>query len=375
MSFTECMQALSKAKIQLMSRPSSAFFTTLCFSLKHSFSDTVPTAYTDGKNIVYGTKFFMELSMEEQVFLMLHETLHVAYLHTDPVRLSMHNKRKWNEAADHVINLQLIASGFKMPSGKNAGLADPQYKGMSTEQVYALLPEPQKDEDMGGFGEDLQESPMPSEELQAGVQDILVRASIQSKMANDKPGTIPGEIQIFLDRLLAPKLPWNRILQKYLQTFSKSDYTFKKPNRRHFPTHYLPTLHSESLMDIAIAVDISGSVTDTDFNRFITETHSILRMMRPNKITLVQFDTEIKSTHAIRSVQELMQVEFKGRGGTYISPVLEWANENKPQLLLVFSDGDFRFYDYETKVKTLWLIHDNPNFQAPYGKVIHYSME
>lgn len=371
------IDALSKAKIKLMDRPDSAFFTTICFSLKHSFDDSVPTACTNGKWIKFGTKFFMDLDPEERLFLLLHETMHCAYLHM--IRLPAGAcPDRWNIATDHVINLQLLERGFKMPK---MGIADPKYKGLSAEEIYKLLPEnpgkPQMQDLVGDEGEPGAggDSSAHAEALSREMADILVRAQIQSKIAEDKPGTIPGEIEIFLNRLLNPKLPWNRILQKYLQAFAKNDYTFRKPNRRFFPEHHLPSLYSESLMNIAIAVDTSGSVTDEQFLRFVTETHSIMRMMKPEKITLVQFDTEIRATDEIKSIQELMKVRFTGRGGTYINPVLKWVNANKPQLLLVFSDGGFYFYTETTKVPTIWLIHDNEQFNAPFGKTIHYTME
>ena len=361
--------ALNKAKIALMSKPDSAFFTTICFSLKHVWDDTIPTACTNGKQIRFSPQFFMSLTKDEQVFLLLHEAMHCAYLHMD--RVETRDRKKWNHAADYVINLQLVERGFKMPS---CGLLDRKYAGMSTEEVYKILPSPPEDQPTPGMGDDLEEPGESSEQLQQDIQDILVRASVQSKMSNDKVGTIPGEIQIFLDNLLDPKLPWHRILQKYLQTFAKNDYTFKKPNRRFFPKWHLPSLHSESLMEIAVAVDTSGSVTDEDFKAFISEVHSILRMMKPEKLTLIQFDTSIKSVHPIKSVSELMKVQFSGRGGTDILPVVQWANINKPQLLLVFTDGEFKFYNEQAKSETLWLIHNNPHFKAPWGKVIHYEV-
>lgn len=363
--------ALSKAKIHLMSKADSVFFTTLCFSMQHVWTDRVPTAACDGKKIYWNPQFFMSLAnKEEQVFLMLHETMHSAYLHMDPVRTNGRCPDRWNIACDHVINLQLIARGFTMPSGKNQGVADKRFEGMSAEQVYALLPDNPGKPNMA----DLESPEGDIEQVRSDMQDALVRASIQSKMAQDKPGTIPGEIEIFLNKLLNPKLPWYRILQQYLQSFAKNDYTFKKPNRRFFPRYHLPSLYSEALIDLAIAVDTSGSVTDADFLRFVSETHGILKMMKPKKITLVQFDTDIKSVDEVTNIQELMRVKFSGRGGTNVMPVIQWANVIKPQLLLVFSDGDFRFYGLETKVKTLWLIHENPNFTAPFGKVIHYEM-
>lgn len=363
--------ALSKAKIALMSRTDSAFFTHLAFSLIHQFDDTIRTAATNGKYVKYSPAFFMSLTQDERVFLMLHETMHVAYMHM--ARTQDRCPDKFNIAADHVINLQLIERGFKMPS---MGLADPQYKGLSTEEVYNLLPPSPSGGNQGvpGFGNDLVEPDDEDGTFASDVQDMLVRAAIQSKTSNDKPGMIPGEIEIFLDRLLNPKLPWNRILQKYLNVFSKNDYSYRRPNRRFMPDHYLPSLYGESLMDIAIAIDTSGSVSDDDFKRFISETHSILKVMKPSKITVIQFDAELKAVDTVRSTKDLMNVTFTGRGGTWITPVLDWANENKPQLLLVFTDGCFNFEETQAKCKTLWLIHGNPGFVAPFGKTIHYEI-
>ena len=285
------------------------------------------------------------------------------------MRLGEFNPRKWNIATDHVINLQLIERGFKMPEG---GLADPRYTGMSAEEVYKLLPEdntkPMMEDLLSG------NDPVQQEETKGQIQDALVRAALQSKMADDKPGTIPGEIQIFLDRLLNPKLPAKKILQKYLNAYTKNDYTFKKPNRRFLPDHYMPTLHSESLGDIAIAVDTSGSVTDEEFNQFVSETAGILRMMKPTKISFIQFDTEIKSVNEIRSINDLMNIQFTGRGGTVVTEVIDWVNKNKPQIILIFTDGRFRFRNETTKNDVIWLIHNNIRFSSPFGKVIHYEL-
>jgi predicted metal-dependent peptidase len=372
-------QALDKAKICLMQKDDSAFFTTLCFSLKQRFDDGHPTAYTDGRTITWNPKFFMKdlVDIEERVFLMLHETLHCAYLHTVRVQPGMCRDRA-NIAMDHVINLQLVERGFKMPT-KVPGHADPQFKGMCWEEVYKLLPDnpgkPQM-QDLGDPAEGLSgdEKNAAATLLEEEMQEILVRAAVQSKLSNDKPGTIPQDIQIFLNGLLNPQLPWNRILQKYLHSYAKNDYSFRKPNRRFFPKYHLPSMFSESLMDLSIAVDISGSVSTKDFHVFVSEVASILRMMKPKKITLIQFDTELKSVDTVGTIKDLMAIKFKGRGGTDITPVLEWANVNKPQLLMVFTDGHFKFPTLDTKRNTLWLIHNNQKFVPPFGKAIHYKI-
>lgn len=371
--------ALSKAKIQLMATPNSVFFTTLCFSLKHVWDDRVRTASTDGKDIRYNPEFFLSLTTKEQVFLLLHETMHVAYLHA--LRLNGRDHRRWNYACDYVINLQLVERGFAMPAH---GLLDTQYAGMSAEEVYKLLPEnPSQDcdTDLEEPGSDSEESEADRQEridtLSRDIEDMLVRASIQSKMSGDKPGTIPGDIQLILDGLLNPKLPWNRLLQKYFTAFDKNDYSFRKPNRRFFPRYHLPGLTGEKLMDLAVAVDTSGSVSDHDFQTFISEVASLLRMSKPERITFLQFDTEIKQVNEIKNLKELLGLGFTGRGGTVIAPVLEWARQQKPQLLLIFSDGEFRLPNQEDMPKhtqVIWLIHNNSQWTIPFGKVIHYTI-
>lgn len=362
----EIQKAYDKAKIGLMAKPDTTFFTTIVFSLKLIWDRCIPTAATDGSSIRMNPDFFMSLLPDERIFLIVHEAMHVALLHM--LRLADREHRKWNKACDHYINLMLIERGFKMPQN---GLADSKYKGLSSDEIYALLPDPPPDD---SFILDLEPNIAPVDSITQDIQDILIRAAMQSKMHGDAPGSIPGDIEIFLNKLLNPKLPWQRILQKYIQNLSKHDYSWRKPNRRFFPNHYLPSMFSEKLMDIAIAIDSSGSVSDDDFKVFVSETHGILKMMKPDKITLIQFDKVIKSVDNIGSIRDLMNVKFIGRGGTRIEPVMEWAKENQPKLLLVFTDGEFNFYNTGYKTNTVFLIHNNPRFESPYGKVINYEI-
>ena len=362
----EIQKAYDKAKIGLMAKADTTFFTTIVFSLKLIWDRCIPTAATDGSSIRMNPDFFMSLLPDERIFLIVHEAMHVALLHM--LRLADREHRKWNKACDHYINLMLIERGFRMPQN---GLADSKYKGLSSDEIYALLPDPPPDD---SFTLDLEPNIAPVDSITQDIQDILIRAAMQSKMHGDAPGSIPGDIEIYLNKLLNPKLPWQRILQKYIQNLSKHDYSWRKPNRRFFPNHYLPSMFSEKLMDIAIAIDSSGSVSDDDFRVFVSETHGILKMMKPDKITLIQFDKVIKSVDNIGSIRDLMNVKFIGRGGTRIEPVMEWAKENQPKLLLVFTDGEFNFYNTDYKTNTVFLIHNNPRFESPYGKVINYEI-
>jgi len=387
---TAINKLLGKAKIALMGMPNSAFFSTILLSLKFVWDDSQPTAWVDGLKMGYNRKFFQVCSPEERIGVLVHECCHVAYMHL--LRGAGKDHEIMNDAADHVINLDLEARGFKLPSFR---LADPRFAGMSTEQVYTVLlaekqqgmpqlPNGMPDLRQPGDEEDGKGKPtgqtkdgdgvMTEAELKRVIDDIIIRAQVHSKMANDAPGAIPGEVEVYLDQLLDPKLPWQTILRKWLKSLGKFDYSWKRPNRRFMPDHYLPSLWSEGAMvDFQAWMDVSGSETDYDNLVFVSELNGILKMMKPKKIELGQFDTRIKSITTVRNIMDLANVKFTGRGGTRITEVLDHIEKTKPKVAMIFSDGGFRMDRDTCNTNILWMIHDNPNWTAPFGKVIHYD--
>lgn len=359
---------LSKAKIQLMNTPDTAFFVTVCLSLDHHFDDTVGTACTNGRFVRYSPEFWQKQNQAEQVGLVLHETLHVVFDHMG--RIQQRDPRRWNVAADYVINQLIIDRGFKLPAG---GLLDSQYRGMSAEEIYDLL----RPDQYETFQLDIQ-APSEAEmaEHQAHIEDLLLQASIQSRIAGDKPGTIPGEIEFYISKLLAPKLNLKHQLKRYFNGHARNDYTFRKISRRY--RHVcMPTLYSEAMGHVAIAADSSGSVTDEEFDRIVSEVGGVIKHTKPSKLTMLTFDRSIQTENEVHNLAELAKLKFKGRGGTAIAPVMEWAIKHTPKVLVVFSDGGFYFTENTPKprVPILWLIYNNPGFKAPFGKVIHFNME
>lgn len=345
-----------------MTKPDSVFFSDLLLSFKFKWDPSVGTAGVLGTTITLSPEFFLSLKQEEQIGLVLHEVMHQVYMH--PLRMGNRDHARYNIAGDHVINLELLARGFEIPK---CGYADRQYIGLNTEQVYDRLP-PNPPPD---FKPDIQ--PEKGNDLENEIENMVVRASIRSAQEGDKPGTIPGDVQIFIDNLLNPKIKWNQYLARYKTKFAKTEYSFTKPRRRFLPL-ILPGMKGSRLIDIAVAADLSASVSTQEITQFIGEFAAIFKTCMPEKITLIQFDTNIKSVNEVKSLNDLKDTKFVGRGGTDIRPVIAWANENKPQLLLVFTDGEFKFHSTQYKKDLIWVIHNNPKFTAPYGKVTHYRI-
>lgn len=367
----EAQKALDKAKIALMCQPDSVFFSTLMLSMRHILDETVQTAETDGYCVWYNPTFLMERCKDsaERLGLILHETLHPAFDHL--TRRGDRDPKKWNRAGDYTINWIIINRGMKLPKG---GLYDPKLGGpnMTTDMIYDLLDDEKPGETCPWI--DLKEpEDQDDRELQEHLDGILIQATIQSKLAGDRPGTIPGNIERYVDSLLNPQIPWHRVLANYFTNMGKTDYSYRRHNRRYLPDFIVPTQYSERICNVATGTDTSCSVTDDQFHHFVSEAAGLLRNLRPDKLTFLQFDTKLQEPVVLRSLSDVNKVTFTGRGGTDIEPLMEWARDNKPAVLIVFTDGYFNPPKFNPGVPVVWIIHGNPQFVAPFGKHIPYT--
>lgn len=374
---TEINRAMSKAKIHLMSSAGAAFLAHCTLSMEHVWDNSVQTAATDGWKCYYNVDFFMKQRPAQRVGLILHEVMHPAMFHFE--RVGSRNFDAWNEAGDHVNNLFILEAGYELPDG---ALADRQFRGMTVEQVYDHIMKnggPKLDpkwKDMKPKPGKGQKKIANDKAMKQHWDNILLSADAVNKAQKAKAGKVPGGLQIYIDGLLKPEILWHRILARFMNKFKKTNYTMRKPNRRYRPQFLLPSQFSEAICDITVAVDTSGSVTNKQFHHFVSETAAIIRNLRPDNLHFIQFDTKIKGEPAVlRDLRDLQQVKFTGRGGTRIDPVMAYAKKKKPSVLIIFSDGEFTSPSIDPKVPVLWITHKNPDFTAPFGKVIHYKFK
>lgn len=373
----ELTRLLDRAKIGLMGIKNSTFISTILFSLKFSWDSNIPTACTDGLSLKFNPDFFRNMSEEERIGVLAHEAWHVAFQHM--LRVGDRDFGLWNQATDHVINLMLLSKGYQLPRG---GLADPKFENMNSDEVYTHLDQNKQDQspnfqqDMAPAGGNNPGTITPEEaaKVEQKITDTILKATLQSRVNGDDPGTIPGEIERELHKLLYPKLPWNIILQRFMNDLAPLDFTWRRPNKRFMPEVYLPTLYSETIGHIAIAVDTSGSVTDEQFTDFLTEINSIKEHLQPERLTVIDFDTCIQHVHELGKEDSVHSVKFTGRGGTHIGEVLEWADTHKPLAMVIFTDGYFRKVDLDPGIPIIWIIHSDGihSFKTDFGKVVEY---
>lgn len=370
------MQEYTKARSQLIL--SSPFFGTLALRLTPIEDDTIDTAATNGEFIKFNPKWFLKLREHERVGLIAHEVMHVALMHM--LRRDHRDAHKWNIAADYVINLALKKSNFILP---HTELLDDKYDGMSTEEVYNLLPDDLEDgnspfrvilldgDDPGGCG-GVMDHPSVGDGSASGKFEADIEVAVQQAAEAAKAmGKLPGHLQQLIEKALAPKVDWKMTLARFLRSNNKSDFTWIRPNRRFIAQGmYLPSLHTPCLEEIAVAVDTSGSISNAELEQFTGEITSILHDTNPERIHFLQCDTEVRADEEYTRENLPLKVTYEGRGGTRFSPVIDYINEKHPAVSALVYLTDLESNDFGTQppYPVLWVT--TASEEAPYGEVI-----
>lgn len=374
-------KAFSVARVDLLSREEMVFFTTICMGLNHVVDTSIDTACTDGLKVSYNPEFFMGLDKDERPTLIAHESLHVVLEHCNE-RAAGANPELWNKAADYVANLILVKAGMKLPKG---GLINHDYENLSTLQVYRLLEESEGKGNGSGGGNTMGGVPLndiiptpgdKKEEVKKQVEELVMRAKVMAEMAGKMPGSLGGDLDRLMNRMLKPAIPWQRLLQRFLNSVTKSDFSWKRPNRRYMPDLYMPTLRSPGLGRIDFGVDTSGSVQEFMFDAFMSEIYHVVKRFKPDCVGVLQFDWILQGKDVVTNIKDLKKLKLRGGGGTNVAPVLTEFCKNNSQALFVLTDGYFHKESLENPKKpVIWLIYDNPGFTAPFGQVVHFKLE
>jgi predicted metal-dependent peptidase len=176
--------------------------------------------------------------------------------------------------------------------------------------------------------------------------------------------------------LVDPKMNWKQIITKYVRSILPYDNSFTKPNKKFLANNLiLPGTIKESI-DIVIALDTSGSISDDELRQFLSEMKGIAKSHSNVKMTIIQADSEIHKVSDIntQSISELVNFEIKGRGGTAHEPVFEYIKKKIVQckLLIAFTDG---YSDIDSLDKpnydVIWgLTSNGTDKQMKFGKVV-----
>lgn len=341
----------------------------------------IETAHTNGKEIVYSPKFIRSLTLPQVKGLLKHEVMHIAHMHH--LRRGDRDPERWNMAADYVINAHLVEDGVTLPPG---GLINKQYIDDHTEHVYSILPPSPP----GGQGNQpgnqpggqpgwnwggVQDAPGADDEatrreMEEDTKIDVIQAANAAKMM----GKLPAHIERMVDKIKESKMPWRQILARFFRATAKADYSWMRPNRRFLASGlYLPSLHSEALGPVVVAVDTSGSVGGPELDAFFACINSILKTTKPEAVHVVYCDADVQNTQVFRATDYPLtgkKMKPKGGGGTDFRPVFDYVAQQKikPVALLYLTDMEGTFPAKAPGYPTIWCA--TTDRKGPFGKTL-----
>ena len=385
------------SKNLMLSEPYYGFFLIL---LNKLWNARVPTAGVSKQGINYqlviNPTFWEELSEDHRLGLLKHELLHIAFGHLG-IFYKFADRKLANIAMDMEINQYIISEW--LPTG---GINIDNYPELNLDTkagcryYYDKLKESKEEKDKNGTsgsdafdklcdqmdgdgdGEGLPDHSTWEEfENLSEAEQKLIEKQTQRLLSNakeqtlKKQGHVPGEMDalIKLDALVPPKFNWKGYIRRFTGVSTK---IFTKKIRRKENKRYdgNPGLKIKMKQKMLLAIDTSGSVSDSELKEFMNEIHHIYKA--GVDITIVQCDTQITS---ILDYKGKFELEVSGRGGTEFDPVLKYFIENRQfTSLIYFTDGECST-SMKPSGKILWVLSERSNLnEALPGQVIKLEL-
>ena len=357
---------LARCKIGLMRNKKFALMSGLLMVGTTSIVDGLPTARTNGRDEEYGRAFVDGMSEIEVSFVIMHECMHKMYQHLTTWRKLYDIDRDLaNQACDYVINLELkeldpAEQFIAMPrdkAGKNVGLIDTKFRGMSTKQVWDIL---RKDQDEGckdgkpepggnngSKGDSLDDhdwegaNALGKEEKEALAKEI--DQAIREGIANDKKmnGDKAGDLARRLGLLMEPKVNWREVLRDWVKNTARG----------------------------------------RDMADFLSEVKGIADEVAPERVELLYWDSRVAGheTYEGGAVEMITQsTKPRGGGGTSPSCVSTYLRDKAivPECIVVLTDGVVGGdWGNEWTAPILWCIIDNTSAVPTHGLAVHITSE
>lgn len=416
---------VKKAHIALMKHPETALYSGVMLMGKTEVVDEgCPTAYTDGVNKIYGRKFLESVDTEPKVRgLVLHENLHVA-LKQLPRGKDMfdENRKLANIAADFVVNgiIENIkgtvnGSSERIVALPDGGVYDPMFDNWSMREIYNYLKKhckgggkgngkgggngqgnvPSKGGNEDGDGDtitingktydlsdsdehDLDSLKDLTHEQAKEINDAIDRALREGGMLAGRMG---AKVPRSISDLLEPKIDWRDALRDFVASAikGKDEFTWRRMNKRHLANDmYLPSMENETIGEVVVAIDTSGSIGGQQITEFATELVSICELCSPDKVRVLWWDTDVHGEQVFEGdYQNIAQLlKPQGGGGTHVSCVNEYINKQKinAECVIVFTDGYVESdITWNIPSPTLWMVTEHKSFTPPVGKMVKFG--
>ena len=385
---SDCVTAL------LQNQP---FFGSLALRLPIRADASRETLASDGHEIRYSPEWVADTGADLVKTAIGRVVLACALKHH--TRRGEREPRRWQTASQLVTHGLLRDAGFKLPPDAEA------WDGISVEQAYDRLPEPQNDDGRDG-GEDIPPpSPGPgsddADEPQADdaddksgdapsvdpagtgeIMDVTARGDGNTVSA-DAPtdvnaeeqawdeamhqalnlakaqGKAPGAVEETIHDAHRSTLDWRSLLRRYMTDAAPRDYSWSVPNRRFIDGGlYLPSMRTEGMGTLAVIIDTSGSVDSDALAAFWSEVREVAAEIEPERVIVLQVDAAVQDEQDYAPGELPERIVVKGRWGTDFRPGFARLAERgeQPACCLYFTDMDCdRYPEAEPPFPVAWI--------------------
>ena len=399
---------ISRLQVDSMLMNELAFVNSLLMQLPLQVShDKNTTVQANDLDLIVNPEYLATLPKKQQLYAMSQLAWHMAL--GDPVTVkTAEHKELFNLASDIYIDKMLMEDHGRIL--ERVPGQDPRYfdrkdfDGKTRDEIYRKLIEEQKgnssdnsgkssenslagdltkprpsdaqgdsdEQDQKGNGGDSQapqQAPMSNQELKDKLEDLVKNAAMQAKLAG---ANIPPSIAKQLEAIYNPQVHWATVLERIVGSYKREDYSWLRFNKAYFAHGIvLPTLYNESIGDIVVAVDTSGSISDDAYQHILGNLTFIHSNLHPSKLHLVQFTDSIHNTMESEEGDDLNEDIFKRvNGGTDVNPVFEWVENQgiKPEVMIVFTDMYMPAVHHDPSYPVVWGVIDNPQCSIPFGE-------
>lgn len=388
------------------------FYAHFLSGIVRKVTDEVPTAAV-GLNktkvtLYVNENFFLkELStFSSRVAVIKHETLHLLFKHLFRLDLKKYDPKLFNISADLVVN-QFIGK-WKLPDNAVTLSSFPELelpKDKSVEWYYKKILDLKKkvdnnrneksdtkknnpnnsfpnqsakaleeilntgthsDHSKWGFSEDS----LKTEHAETELDRLIVQT--KERLSNDQFNLLPVEIRTLIELLIEkrnPKINWKRALKIFSSSSRRTrvKFTTKRISKRYGTR---PGLKIKRNQKIAVAIDTSGSISESELVMFFNEIHSMWR--NGAEIEVIECDDHVRETYEYNGIFPKF---ISGRGWTDFNPVFEYINKEKNVLYdgcIYLTDGEAREPKIKPRCKVFWVITPNGKIgtHLKFGRVV-----
>ena len=366
-------------------------------------SDWCHTLATDGRNFYFNYGFVNKLTPKDAEFGFAHEVLHNVFDHMG--RRLDRDPMLSNIAADFATNQILKDERIGTVPSFIKIFQDDKYRGKSYEEIYNDLYENAEkinicslgellDEHLNGDGEGEADNDNAGEEVDGSgkgkgrpkltaeekkqIRDEIKEAMVAAAQSAGA-GRVPAGVQRMIKDFTEPKIDWRQLLRMNIQSILKSNYSFSRPNRKsQHSGAILPGLINDETIDVSIAIDMSGSISNVMAKDFLSEVKGIMDEYMDFKLDLWCFDTEVYNYVQFTgdTADEIMSYECKGGGGTDFDVNYDFMKNQgiEPKKFIMFTDGyPCGSWGDEEYCDSLFIVHGNETIISPFGQTAYYK--